>query len=162
MIDELDEIFKRISNNLKLNNSDNIPSREFMLEVFKPNSKIGIYLFSLYTLVISEDKIVLEGDMLLNFTNAIRDKISNPIVLLTNCFLMLNIIKEVEHNENKIVFEFLNNDIKQMFKQLEQVQFKELENKYIKMYNNGCSKEEVLYKILKDFEYEANKINSNE
>lgn len=157
---EITQIFNQIINNLDIKTENNIPTKEFLLEAFKPNSKLGLYLFSIYTMVINLNEIIIEGDMLLSFTDSIKYKINNPIVLLTNTFLLLKIIELVEDTPTKIRYKFLNEDIKQMFKQLEEIEFKQMKNKYLDLYQNGESQEEILKRMLKDLENESIKIKS--
>lgn len=158
--EEITNIFNRIMNNLDIRIEENIPTKEFLVEAFKPNSQLGLYLFSIYTMVINLEEVVIEGDMLLSFTDSVSHKVNNPIVLLTNTFLLLKIIELVEDTPNRIRYKFLNEEIKQMFKTLEQIEFKQMKNKYLELYQNGMSQDEILKKMLEDLENESRKIKS--
>ena len=157
---EISLIFKNIIDNLNLGISDNTPNEKLLRELFQPNSKKGMLLFCIYLIVLSDDEVVLEDTMLLSYTDCIKYKIGNPIVLMTNCLLMLGVIELIEDTPIRIRYKFKNKEVLKVFKDLEKLEFEVMKNKYLQMYENGSSKEEVLEKILKDLENESIKIKS--
>lgn len=154
---ELNDSFQKMMLGIDLGDSDNKPTPELLNEIFQPNNQKGLYLFSIYTMTINNGEIVLEDELLVSFTSCIRHNISNPIVFLTNCFLTLGLIEKVEDTETRIKYKFLNEDLKKMFEQLEELELKKMQSKYSQMISDGCTQEEILRKIIKELEYEASK-----